>query len=273
MNFFNFDIKKVLIIIFLVIIPVFFFTLSRTTIQNNPVFKSLMLINSKMQSAYQSVNVSVKNTVNTYVNIIHTKKTNRMLIKKNNLLKSHYSVLQEVKQENKRLNNILNFKKNYYLDLIPARIIGRDPISKYQLMTINRGSIHGLKKKMLVITKRGVVGYIFRVLSDFSQIILLTDHHAAIHAVVQRSRVYGIIEGVNKTILKLNYLKRRDDVKIGDIIVTSGLSSLAYKGLPIGIVTFIKKQQYGITQEITITPFVNYSQIEEVFIVNKKLSL
>lgn len=272
MHFFNFDIKKVILIIFLVIIPAFLMTLNRSKTEGNFIFRSFFLVNSKIQFIYHSITASIHYTADTYLNLIHIKKTNRNLTAENKKLKSHLSLMKEVQEENKRLKKILNFKKTTHIQFIAAQVIGRDPVSEYQLITVNRGHVHGIKKNMIVINETGVVGYVFRILPHFSQVILLTDPHAVIPAVIQRSRVHGIVEGSGENTCTLKYLKRRDDVKKGDIIVTSKLNLLSSEGFPIGTVTGIKKQQHGLTQEVTITTFINSSQLEEVFIVNKKSS-
>ena len=272
LNFFNFDIKKAILIICLVIIPVFLMTLNRSKTESNFIFRSFVFVSSTMQLFYHSMASSIYHTTDTYLNIIKTKERNRELMAENKHLKSYLSLMKETQSENKRLNTILNFKKKSPIQFILAQVIGRDPISKYQLITINRGYNHNVKKNMIVINETGVVGYVFRIFSHFSQVILLTDPHAAIPAIIQRSRVYGVIEGTNRNRCKLNYLKRRDDVQKGDTIVTSGLSALSVGGFPIGTVTDIKKQRYGLTQEITVTPFINPSRLEEVFIVKQTSS-
>lgn len=269
MHFFNFDIKKAILIIFLVIIPVFLMTLNQSKTENNFIFRSFFLINSKIQSVYHSFTSSIYETTDTYLNLIHIKKQNRNLKVENKKLKSYLALMRETQQENKRLKKILNFKETNRIQFIVAQVVGRDPISEYQLITINRGHNHGIKKNMIVINETGVIGYVFQLLSDASQVILLTDPHAVISAMVQRSRIHGIVEGSNKDICKLKYLKRMDDVKIGDIIVTSKLNLLSPEGFPIGTVTDIKKQKYGLTQEVTVTPFINSAQLEEVFIVKE----
>ncbi len=272
MHFFNFDIKKAILIVFLLILPVFLMTLDRSKTEGNLIFRSFFFINSKIQSVYHSFTSSIHQTADTYLNLIHTKKQNRNLIVENKQLKSSLALMKETQKENERLKTILNFKETNKIKFTVAQVVGRDPISEYQLITVNRGRNHGIKKNMIVINEKGVIGYVFRLLDDFSQVILLTDPHAVIPAVIQRSRTHGIVEGSNKNVCKLKYLKRRDDVKIGDIIVTSKLNRLSVEGFPIGTVTDIKKQQYGLTQEITITPFINPSQLEEVFIVDKTSS-
>ena len=269
MYFFNFDIKKVLLIIVLVMVPAFLMTLDRSKTEKNFLFRSFIFINSQIQFIYYSMSSSISYTTNTYLNLVSTNKRNRTLRLENKKLKSLLTRMEELQSENERLKSILDFKKTSQIQLITSKVIGRDPISKYQLITIDRGSAHNVKKNMIVINEKGVIGYIFRVLSHFSQVILLTDPHSAIPAVIQRSRVHGIVEGTDRDTGRLKYLKRKDDVKVGDIVVTSGLSFLFPGGIPIGIVTIVKKQEYGLTQEVVIKPSINAAQLEEVFIVKK----
>jgi len=268
MNFFNFNIKKAIFFLLLIIVPIFLVTISSSKVERNWIFQSFVLINGKIQILYHSIASSIYNTTDTYLNLINTRKQNRSLIAENKELKSLLKTMSEIKQENTRLNTLLNFQKPNF-EFIAAQVISHDPISDYQLITINRGYAHNVRKKMIVINEKGVIGYVFRSFSHFSQVILLTDPQSAILAVVQRSRVHGIVEGAKKATCQLKYLKRRDDVNIGDIIVTSNLNPLSPGGFPIGKVKNIKKQQYGLTQEVTIIPFINPSELEEVLIVRK----
>ncbi len=120
---------------------------------------------------------------------------------------------------------------------------------------------------MAAVTTGGVIGYTFRVENESSQILLLTDRYAVIDAIVQRSRASGLVEGVSRTACKLKYLKRSDDVKVGDLVVTSGLFNIFPKGFPIGTVTSIDKSRYGMTQEVEIKPQIEPLNLEELFIV------
>src|SRR5690606_42055969 len=83
----------------------------------------------------------------------------------------------------------------------------------------------------------------------------------------QRSRARGIVHGMTKDTCVLSHLQRNDDVQIGDIVVTSGLDNVFPKGFPIGTVTAVKNDQYGLGQEVTLQPVVNASNLEEVFVV------
>ena len=143
----------------------------------------------------------------------------------------------------------------------------RDLLPDHNTITVDRGLSHGVQKNMAALTIGGVIGYTFRVENDSSQILLLTDRYAVIDAVVQRSRARGLVEGMRRTNCRLRYLKRSDDLKVGDLVVTSGLFNIFPKGFPIGTVTSIDKSRYGMTQEVEIKPSVEPLNLEELFIV------
>ena len=272
MFFFNFNLKKIALIAVSLFIPFFLITIDRKNIENNLFFKSVVYTTTKMQTVYQSITSGIANTVNSYFNLIHIRKNNEQLTKENKQLKTELLLFKETQQENVRLRQLIQFTKKADFDLLPAQVIGRSPVSIYHLITINRGTRQGIKKNMMVINETGFVGYIFRVQNDSSQVILLTDPSAAIHVVTQDSRVHGILEGTGKNECHLKYLKRRDIVKKGDVVVTAYSHPLSLTGFPVGTIKQVKKPLYGLTQTVTIKPFINPSQLEEVFVVLKNIS-
>ena len=88
-----------------------------------------------------------------------------------------------------------------------------------------------------------------------------------IDSIVHRSRAQGITEGASNSACRLRYLERADDVRVGDLVVTSGLDNIFPKGFPVGLVTQVRKSKYGISQDVEVNPVVQTSQLEEVFII------
>jgi rod shape-determining protein MreC len=201
------------------------------------------------------------------LNLIDIKTQNRALSTEIGQLKAQLSQMTELSLENERLNKLLDFRQRNKMDLLAAKIIGRDLFPDYQTVTINRGEKHGVKKNMATITISGVVGYTIHVEPFTSKILLLTDRYAVLDAIVQRSRARGIVQGRHKETCSLDYLKRNDDVQNGDMVVTSGLDNIFPKGFPVGTVTKIEKDEYGLGQKIELQPVVNASNLEEVFVV------
>jgi rod shape-determining protein MreC len=101
-------------------------------------------------------------------------------------------------------------------------------------------------------------------------VLLLTDHASGIAAVVQRSRARGVVKGKVGSICSLEFSQRGDDVRIGDIVLTSGIGGVFPKGLPIGEITMVKKGEYGIFQAVDIRPYVNIYRLEEVMVILQK---
>jgi len=220
-----------------------------------------------VQQGFASFSSGVRGTTSLYLDLIDIKKNNRELLKENQELRAKLGTMTELELENKRLNDLLGFKQKSVMQLQAAKVISKDILTERDTIIINRGSQHGLKKNMAAITVGGVVGYVSRVEPFTSQIMLISDPYAAIDAIIQRSRARGIIEGHSSDDCRMRYLKRDDDVQVGDLVVTSGLTNMFPKGFPVGTVTSVKKSKYGMSQDVEIKPSVNALNLEEVFIV------
>ena len=229
--------------------------------------KPFIFVTGVVQNLYSGFSSGVRGTTALYLNLVDIKKNNQNLQKKNAELRAQLGTLTELKLENQRLNKLLGFKENTKMDLLTAKVIGKDLLIDHTTLTINRGTQHGVKEFMAVITIGGVVGYVVQPQTFTSQILLLTDRYATIDAIVQRSRARGIVEGLNKKTCQLSYLERDDDIKVGDKIVTSGLNNIFPKGFSVGTVTNVEKSQYDISQKVTLKPAINPFTLEEVFVV------
>ncbi|MCB0357694.1 MAG: rod shape-determining protein MreC [Bdellovibrionales bacterium] len=267
MNYFAFDVKKLLIVISLVIIPLMAVNMEHNPAQRPWFVKPFIFVSGVVQNLYSGFSSGVRGTTALYLNLIDIKKNNQKLQKENAELRAQLGTLTELKLENKRLYNLLGFKEKTKMDLLTAKVIGKDLLIDHTTLTINRGTVHGVKEFMAVITIGGVVGYVIQPQTFTSQILLLTDRYATIDSIVQRSRARGIVEGINNKSCRLSYLGRDDDVQVGDRIVTSGLNNIFPKGFTVGTVTDVVKNQYDISQEVTLKPAVNPFTLEEVFVV------
>lgn len=267
MNFFAFDIRKALIWIIFIALPLLSINMQRKP-GDEPFYKKpFSWAAGFLQSSYSSFTSGVRGTTGMYLNLIGIKHDNQRLFKENEELRATLGAMTELKLENERLNNLLDFKQSTKMQLLAAKVIAHDLSPDHYSIRINRGLKHGLKKFQAVITVEGVVGYIYRPDFDSAHVLVLTDRSASIDALVQRTRARGVISGKNLNATRMRYLKRPDDAAVGDLVVTSGLYGYFPKGFPIGKITQVKKTDYGISQEATVTPSVNPSNIEEVFVV------
>ena len=241
--------------------------MERNATKNYWFIRPFVFVVGTVQNVYSSFSSGVRGTTSLYLNLVDIKTNNRKLQNENSELRAQLGALEELRLENERLNQLLGFKSQTKMELLTAKIIAKDLLLEHSTLTLNKGTQHGIKEFMAVITVAGVVGYIIQPQLYTSQILLITDRYASVDAIVQRSRSRGILEGWNKKLCHLNYLEREDDVIIGDRIVTSGLNPIFPKGLLIGFVTEVNKGKYDTSQQVTVKPAINPFALEEVFVV------
>jgi rod shape-determining protein MreC len=159
-------------------------------------------------------------------------------------------------------------------DPISAEVIGRPTSVFTQAIVIAAGSHDGVRVNDPVVTADGLVGLVTRVTPRTSRIQLLTDQEAAASAVDLRTQAEGIVRharGTRETLV-LDRVRKQDEVKRGDEIVTagwrsSGLSSLFPKGIPIGEVTSVGQTDTDLFQQVQIDPYVDFGSLDAVLVL------
>lgn len=170
---------------------------------------------------------------------------------------------------NQRLQRLLDMKATIKEPTIAATVIGEDGTSWFRTLVINRGSSSGIREGMAVVAADGVVGQTIKVAPSTARVLLLTDHASGVAATIQRSRARGVVKGNGEMLCTLEFTTREEDVKVGDMVITSGIGGLFLKGVPIGEVTMVKRGEYGIFQSVSIRPAVNLPHLEEVLVVQR----
>lgn len=194
---------------------------------------------------------------------------NQWLRLENARLMVEYSQLKEAAAENKRLRELLNFKQESKLELVPAKVIGHDQNGFVNSILLTAGRADSIKKNMAVVTSQGLVGKIYRVSQNDATAQLLLDRNFRVSAMVQRSRVMGVVRWTDSNEVALAEVPKRSDVAPGDTVVTSGLSMIYPGGLIIGRVQETDDNNRGMFMEIEIEPVVDFSKLEEVFVIRK----
>jgi rod shape-determining protein MreC len=175
--------------------------------------------------------------------------------------------LLEADAVNRKLQQLLEFRSQLPTKAVTASIIANSASSWFQGCILDKGSADGVQKDMAVVTPLGVVGKVVSVTKRSAKVILLTDANSGIDVLVQRTRSRGIVSGSldNGTVLK--YMKRSEDVQVGDRLITSGVDGVFPKGLLVGTVIKVNKQHLGLFQSVEVLPAVQSSRVEEVLVV------
>jgi rod shape-determining protein MreC len=176
------------------------------------------------------------------------------------------ALLAETELENGRLRALLDFRQSLTGRLLTARVIGHDATPLSRTITIDEGSAVGLAKGAAVLAPAGLVGQVFLVSPHAARVMLVTDHNSGVDAVVQRTRARGIVEGTADGRCGLKFVKRTEDLQVGDLVVSSGLDGIFPRGLPIGRIASLDKQGQGLFQYARIDPAVDIDALEEVLV-------
>ena len=169
-------------------------------------------------------------------------------------------------QRTDSLRQLLELRERANLDTTAADVIAAAGSPEFRTVTIDKGTNDGLATDMAVISPAGVIGRVILPSRRASKVQLLIDRNAAAGALIERTRVQGVVEGFGDGSLRLEYVPGSSDVKPGDLVVTSGIDGIYPKGFVIGTVEQVGPGSGGYRQ-ITIRPAVDFTRLEEVLVV------
>jgi rod shape-determining protein MreC len=172
--------------------------------------------------------------------------------------------------ENKTLRAMLALKENEREYITSAKVIARSTDPWSNTLLINKGISAGIAKDMTAITEKGLAGKIIYASDSYAHLLLITDIHFSVSARLQQSRAEGIITGTGFRKCQLKYIPHEEQVKEGDVVITSGLDLLFPDGIPIGYVSKVDKTGAGFFQDIIVIPYIEDNKIEVVAVIRKE---
>jgi len=217
--------------------------------------------------AVSSLDQGISNMWQQYVALQNVEEENHRLRQEIDWLRGQNSQLREAAAATQRLSALLQFKEQALPTMIAAQVIGRDSSNRYKSVILNKGDSDGIQKDMGVITPSGVVGRVVKTTGATSVVLLVTDPNNAIAGLIQRTRDEGIVEGTPQGRAKLKYIPMLSAVKEGDHVVTSGLVGGFPRGIAVGTITGIEREEGALFQTADLSPDVDVNHVEEVLII------
>ena len=202
---------------------------------------------------------------NVFSNLTASQDTLDELKKQNEVLKSKVAELSEAQKTAERLE--VGLQSTYNLKSTAARIVGASGDAWTSTVTIDKGSADGLSINMPVTSSAGVIGQIIEVSAKTSTVRLIGDENSGVSAMVQDTRAQGMLQGQPDGTLRLEYVSVDSDVKVGDIIVTSGIGGVFPKGLPLGTVSSVEKSANDVYYTIVVRAQTTAENNEEVLVI------
>jgi rod shape-determining protein MreC len=234
---------------------------------------SLILLSQNNASGIQKVRSIAFGTFASFTslftdifNVSNLKNENLELRRTNAELMLQVSKLREYGIVNDDLKNLLALKDSAKYPLIPATIVSKSLTKSQSTITLNAGKNQSVKVGMPVITDKGLVGIVFSTSDNYSIARTLTNVDLKLTVKCERTRESAVMKWNGEWLVMIN-VPKTFQLKKGDRIVTSEISSIVPFPLPVGLVYEIGNIEKGIFNEVKIQPFVNFEKIENVFIL------
>jgi len=203
-----------------------------------------------------------------YLYLRGVRKENRDLQEQIQQMQLEQVRLKQDAQQAHRLQSLLGFKEQFIAKTTAAQVIGSSGSEQSRIVYIDKGSNQGIKRDMAVISGDGVVGKVVLVLGDTAQVLLISDQSSGVGAILEQSRLQGILKGKASGELVLDKIMSDEDVKPGEKVLTSGGDQIFPKGLPIGSVTRVSTG--GQFLQVTLLPAAALNHLEEVLVITQK---
>ena len=236
----------------------------------SPLDRGILTLVTPIQSAFATLARSIGHVAGRYVDLVHVRAQNEQLRNDNEHLRAELLEARRGAAESVRFQHLLGLRNAVAAETLVARVIAIDvsPYFRVARIQLDRGE-NLVQRGMPIITPEGVVGRINRVSGETSDIMLSVDPRSAIDIVLPRTGGRGILKGKpgeNGYRCAIEYLMQGDQAKEGDLAVTSGLGGFP-RDLPVGRISKLVKNSAGLTQEIEITPDVDFARLSEVLVV------
>ena len=178
------------------------------------------------------------------------------------------------------LQAVVNFQEQLRFTNVVAEIVAKDPNQYYSSFVINKGSRHALATDMVVVAiqegKVGLVGRLHTVHNNSATIQTILDQRSYVTTKIEKNQLTGITRGSanppgssteQHISMHLTDGRDSDQIEFGDLIVTSGFSSVYYPNIPVGTVTEVRSRNYEQTLRIDLEPTINFNTLQYVFVL------
>ena len=225
---------------------------------------------ARVQQSTANAVYGVRNGWGNYVDLRGVRSENETLRKQVADLEVRLQEQRALAARTTKLQELLNLKSTVTAPTLAAEVIAGNPNPGILTVTIDRGSADGVQENMAVIAPTGVVGRVVgSPAAHAARVQLIIDRHAAAAALSERTRAGGMVVGQDdsgKSPLRMELVSNLADLKVDDVIVTSGAEGIYPKGFAIGRVATVERGT-GLYLAVTVRPVVDFRSLEEVLVV------
>jgi rod shape-determining protein MreC len=223
---------------------------------------------SPLEKALVWVQTSSGNLWHNYLYLRGVRAENRELKRQIEEMRVEQVRISQDAEQAHRLQALLAFKEQFISKTVAAQVIGSTGSEQSRAIYLDKGEKDGIKPDMAVITADGIVGKVLHVYRSTSLVLLISDQTSGVGAILEKSRINGILRGLPSGEVALDRVLSDEQVPAGELALTSGGDRIFPKGLPIGRVSKVSSGS-DFFLNIRVKPTANLSKLEEVLIVTK----
>ncbi len=238
----------------------------------NLIDRTLMRIATPVEYTASALARGVSSLIGDYVLLVDVKADNNKLAYENTQLRKRVSELTAVEIENHRLRGLLELQKTVDAETVSAVVVSKDTTDYFRVtrVTLDHGDAP-VQPNMPVVALGGVVGTVQRVAGEKVDVQLAVDSGFGVDVVVERTRARGFVRGIGNEgqyVVHVEYVRRDDEIDVGDVLLTSGFGCRFPAGVPVAKVTKVIKREFGVYHQlIEARPTVDFSRLSEVLII------
>jgi rod shape-determining protein MreC len=216
-----------------------------------------------------------------YVFLVGVRRENERLLAENGALRAQLSSQTQLAIRAERLERLLELRSQIHSDTLAAQVIGVETSRQFRVLRIridlgipsghsSFATADEARPGLPVLAPTGIVGRILRLVGPFADVQLATDPRSSIDVVLPRTGSRGVLKGSasdTRYVCRVEYVVQKDDVQLGDVVLTSGLGGLFPRDIPVGKVVRLRKPDSSLYQEVEVEPLVDFGKLREVLVV------
>ena len=228
-----------------------------------------------MQDGINSFGVWVGDHAGSFKSMKELKKENAKLNEKVRELTQENETLSTNEKELNNLQKLLKIDKAYsQYKKVGARVISKGSGNWYNTFVINKGSKDGIKVNMNVIADGGLVGIVTETGRTYAKVCSIINDSSSVSAKSSQAGDTCVVQGNSESVQKdgtidVTYISKDADMKEGEELITSHISSKYLEGIKIGTVSKISTASSNLTKSAKVTPFVDFQHIEDVLVITQ----
>jgi rod shape-determining protein MreC len=237
----------------------------------NAMDRTILRVTAPLELAMATIARGVGDVWDDYAYLVDVKRDNDRLSYDNARLREEVRSLEQAQVENRQLRRLLQLKDSVPGETVSATIIGKDFTEFFRVtrVVLDKGS-QDVRPHMPVVSPDGVVGAVLHVAGETVDVQLAVDAAFGVDVEDERTHARGFVRGTGDPArygCKVEMVDSRDEVEIGDLLVTSGKGRWFPRGLPVARVTKVVRRELGRDQDVDAAPTVDFSRLDAVLVL------